>query len=398
MKKSFLLLAIMVGMLAIGCSKEQPDGNEGYLPDTNNTFNIPAEGGIAIISYKTSVDCDVIIPEYAQDWITIAPATRGLVTYNTTLNIAANNTGKERSSVVKVISQGHNEIFAEYTIIQNPRYCLCYTSVDGRIVEPYRSSSFNATILSNTYKDGVGEIEFDVPITMIGKTAFYGCTRLTSVTIPDSVISIELNAFCACSSLTCVTIPDSVTKIGDGAFFGCTSLTSVIIPDSVTSIAGSAFSSSGLTSVTIPDSVTKIGVAAFQGCSNLTSVTIGDSVTSIGYAAFYGCSCLTSITIPDSVTSIDKNAFLDCSGLTSVTIGDSVTSIGPEVFLHCNSLTSVYCKPTTPPVALRGTGNWEAFNDNASGRKIYVPTESVSKYKSASYWSNYADAIVGYNF
>ena len=260
-------------------------------------------------------------------------------------------------------------------------------------------------------------------VTSIEKYAFDGCSSLTSVTIGHSVTSIGGSAFSGCSSLTSVTIPDSVTSIGNYAFYGCSSLTafygkyasadkrcliidgvlnsfapagltSYTIPDSVTSIGSSAFSGcSSLRSVTIPDSVTSIGKSAFYNCSSLTSVTIPESVTSIGEGAFVRCSSLTSITIPDSVTSIGYAAFYDCDSLTSITIPDSVTSIGERAFLYCNSLKNVYCKPTTPP-----SGNSHMFNDNVSGRKIYVPTASVEAYKSAQYWSDYASDIFGYYF
>ena len=217
-------------------------------------------------------------------------------------------------------------------------------------------------------------------VTSIGNDAFYYCSGLTSVTIPNSVTSIGNDAFNICSGLTSVTIPNSVTSIGSGAFYGCTGLTSTIytgtiaqwcnisfwgssanplycshsltisgsevtnlvIPNGVTEIKQYAFCGcSGLTSVTIPNSVTSIGDVAFRGCTGLTSVTIGNSVTSIGIGAFYDCTGLTSVIIPNSVTSIGTQAFEGCSGLTSVTIPNSVTSIGSSAFSGCTSLTSV---------------------------------------------------------
>ena len=226
-------------------------------------------------------------------------------------------------------------------------------------------------------------------VTNIGIGAFYGCSGLTSVTIPNSVTSIGDDAFWSCSGLTSITIPNSVTSIGGGAFYNCRGLTSITIPNSVTNIGSGAFygtkwydsqpdglvyaglclysykgtmaantkidikegtkgitgytfsNCSSLISITIPNSVKNIGSYAFRGCSGLTSVTIGNSVTSIGNSAFSGCSGLTSITIPNSVTSIGKDAFSNCKGLASITIPNSVTSIGNYAFVDCSALTSV---------------------------------------------------------
>ncbi len=144
--------------------------------------------------------------------------------------------------------------------------------------------------------------------------------------------------------------------------------------------------------------VTSIGDYAFYDCTSLTSATIPDSVTSIGDYAFCDCTSLTSVTIPDSVTSIRSYAFSCCSRLASITIPSSVTSIGGYAFYDCTSLTSVYCKPINPPRPYLLQGYWWAFTFNDADRKIYVPTASVEAYKTASYWSVYANDIVGYDF
>ena len=246
-------------------------------------------------------------------------------------------------------------------------------------------------------------------VTSIGGYAFYNCSGLTSVTIPNSVTSIGNGAFFGCSDLTSVTIPNSVTSIGDAAFSECKGLTSVTIPNSVTFIGNDAFfGCSGLTSVTIPNSVTSIGKWAFHGCSGLTSVivengnpkydsrnncnaiieiatntllygcnntVIPNSVTSIGEDAFYGCSGLTSVSIPNSVTSIGDYAFFRCNGLTSVTIPNSVTSIGMSAFSDCSGLTSV-----TIPNSVASIGSY-AFR-NCSGLTSIIVENGNPKYDS----------------
>ena len=260
-------------------------------------------------------------------------------------------------------------------------------------------------------------------VTSIGINAFNGCTRLTNVTIPNGVTSIGTGAFYDCSGLTSITIPNNVTSIGINAFNGCTRLTNITIPSSVTSIGERAFGGctslanitvdnnnstydsrnncnaiintntntlvAGCKNTVIPNTVTSIDDSAFQQHTTLTgTLTIPNSVTSIGAQSFYNCSGLTSVTIGSGVTSIANFAFQGCSGLTSITIPNGVLSIGSSAFNNCSNITSVTVEATTPP-----TLGGSAFSNNASGRKIYVPSASVETYKATSGWSSYASAI-----
>ena len=158
------------------------------------------------------------------------------------------------------------------------------------------------------FKDNEGN---KYKITGIGQSAFYSCTSLKNVTIPNSVTTIGEKAFTYCPSLEKVTIPNSVTIIGKYAFNTCTSLENVTIGNNVTTIGEGAFAfCTLLKNVTIPNSVTTIEPGAFNDCTSLEKVTIiGNNLTTIGEAAFYECHSLKDVTIPDSVTTIGNNAF-----------------------------------------------------------------------------------------
>jgi len=214
------------------------------------------------------------------------------------------------------------------------------------IVTAYPNAFDGNEIISNdsnkSYFDRSGDLCIDSSITSIGDYAFYNCTSLKSVKIPNSVTSIGKSAFEGCSGLTSITIPEGVTSIGKSAFEGCSGLTSITIPEGVTTIEAFVFSScKGLTSIDVPNSVTTIGDHAFSVCSGLTSIDVPNSVTTIGDHAFSGCSGLTSITIPEGVTTIEASVFYNCKGLTSVNIPEGVKTIGNGAFSYCTSLTSI---------------------------------------------------------
>ena len=259
----------------------------------------------------------------------------------------------------------------------------------------------------------------------IGVHAFYNCHDINSLTLPDGLETIGDHAFYNCHDINSLTLPDGVETIGNDAFADCSSIPSVTIPSSVTSIGEAAFDGcSGLATVTFAptSSVTTIGNYAFSDCAKLESITIPSSVTSIGEQVFGGCSKLTSIsveggntvydsgngcnaiiktsshtliagcqntTIPNTVTTIGNYAFDDVDGLTSIEIPSSVTSIGDNAFWGCSALSTVVILPASLDLYDEG-----AFDYNKSGRKIYVPYESLQTYRDN--WSAYSSAIYGY--
>ena len=173
----------------------------------------------------------------------------------------------------------------------------------------------------------------------IGDYTFYGCSVLTSLTLPSGLTEIGEGAFAECSGLTSITLPSGVTSIGECAFIHCSGLTSITLPSGVTKIGNDAFQyCSGLTSLTHPSGLTEIGHGAFQYCSGLTSLTLPSGVTEIGSRAFSGCSGLTSLTLPSSLTSIGDRAFRGCSGLTSIYVyTEKLPNMGSDVFDGCDA-------------------------------------------------------------
>ena len=232
-----------------------------------------------------------------------------------------------------------------------------------------------------SYCDSLTSVSIPDSVEQIGTNLFVGCSKLKTISVsPDHPYFATIDgvlfrkadkaliSYPAGIKSSTYTIPQGIAVIGDSAFFACSSLTSVSVPDSVTSIGDEAFAGcSSLTSVSIPDSVTSIGDAAFHSCKSLTSVSIPNSVTSIGDSAFSYCDSLTSVSIPDSVTSIGDCAFGSCTSLTSVSIPDSVTSIGDYAFDNCpnltltvprNSYAAEYAKTNNIPYTYPDANDW----------------------------------------
>ena len=200
---------------------------------------------------------------------------------------------------------------------------------------------------------------------------------LTITTIPETVIYNDITY--------------SVTSIGSYAFYNCSSLTSVTIPESVTSIGGGAFEDcSSLTSITIPNSVMRIGVGAFDGTGIYNDESNWENnVLYIDNCLIKTHSISGSYTIKENTRLIADYAFDWCSSLTSITIPNSVTSIGNSAFYNCSSLADVICKSIEVPML-----ELDVFvGMPISEATLYVPVQSLENYKAAAQWKEFGSLV-----
>ena len=238
--------------------------------------------------------------------------------------------------------------FADAVIEIDGIYYILYPTTNEAKVTYGRAYSGIVDIPSSiTYK----EIKYSV--TNIGDKAFYRCSGLASINIPNSVTRISPHAFMGCSGLTSINIPNSVTTIDQQAFRDCTGLTSISIPNSVTKLEQNAFQDCrNLLSVTICTNNFSISYNTFSGCRNIkkliyaegctkatstglvsvSEVILPQTLLDISDNAFSNFKNLKTISIPISVTTISQEAFSGCSGLTNINLSNSMTTIGSGAF------------------------------------------------------------------
>lgn len=202
----------------------------------------------------------------------------------------------------------------------------------------------------------------DVPRDMFGK-----CTGLKKVTLKNGVRSIGEDAFRDCSSLEGVIFENTVLeKISDGAFWGCSALSSIALPDSVTEIERNAFFETGLRNIQLPEKLTLIGGGAFCNCKNLKQVQLPPQLKELGEGAFFNCENLAQIQLPSQLNKLGTDAFRDCTSLDKIDIPAGLKQIESATF--CNTgLTSV-----TLHEGLTKIEDW-AFHDCLKLKKIRIP-------------------------
>ena len=206
--------------------------------------------------------------------------------------------------------------------------------------------------------------------------------------MPDLTFSTKQPWKAYRGEIQAVTIGAGVNAVGKSAFTGCNKLTSVMLPDDgkLTTIGEEAFGECGsLASITIPSSVTAISDGAFLNCEKLTSITLPNEVTTIGKRVFAGCKALKSVTLPDGLQTIGKNAFLDCVALASISIPKSVTTIGSEAFSKCSALKDVTVAWETPIQTYA-----DVFNHLTLDKiRLHVPAGKIGAYLTANVWEDF---------
>jgi len=241
-----------------------------------------------------------------------------------------------------------------------------------------------------------------VPVLSVGKKAFYYRPGITSLVLPEGLITVEDNAFGDCKNLESATFPSTLVRIESGAFqrtglkkielpdsiryigqggFASTSPEELLLPEVPLYLGNNAFSHcdtigelvihdslelgthvfsscSGLKKVTLPETMTELPDGMFWECQSLRSVDFPSTLEILGDSCFWNCWRLADVTFPDTLRSIGDRCFYGCSALETVVFPDGVTSIGSSAFSHCS------LKEVVLPKSLERMGSNPFFGSN----------------------------------
>ena len=340
--------------------------------------NIPAVasastlGGIAdtsVISYTDGLDEDVAL----EDDVAIADDVADTVTGDDVATTEDDMATTEDPGVGEDVpaAPGHKVNVPGFTVTgdSNSLVIVEYTGSDTEVDMNQLFAGINVVRIADHafFKNKtLNKVTLPASMSSIGTAAFYECSSLTEVTLPENsnLSVIEKQAFYRCTSLVTfdglstsklttigeeafrgcsslgskeenpLTFPETLVSIGDEAFLGCNKLAKVIFVNDcpkMESIGESAFQSTHLKEVVIPDGVNSLGSGAFCICEQLQRAVLPKSCKNVPDQMFDGCSSLTDVTIPEGYTTIGASAFERCA-LSDVTLPASCISVGAGAF------------------------------------------------------------------
>ena len=225
----------------------------------------------------------------------------------------------------------------------------------------------------------------------ISANAFYSCTALKTINIPECSI-IAQSAFYSCKVLTEISAPKCKT-IMNNAFQSCVALSQAYIPEVTAFSAGAFASCTSLKSIDAPKCATLVS-SVFNNCTALETANV-PLITTVGSSAFRGCTSLKNVNV-DSAKTVATQAFSSCRALTSIDL-PLCSVIQSSAFAGCSALSAIYLRSTT----MATLSNVNAFaltpmsNSTYLGYygSIYVPADLVDTYKAGTNWATYSNRI-----
>lgn len=302
-------------------------------------------------------------------------------------------------------------IYANGIAIDGIYYLLDATNLTATVTYPNETTpSWTGTTSSYT---GVINIPEQVSyqgktytVNSIGNNAFIG-SRLTSITLPNTITSIGSSAFCNHRGITTLDLPN-LQSIGNDAFRWCHTLQKVVIPESITTLGITIFQGClYMTEIELSQNLASIPYACFNACSALKSITLPPNITSIPQECFNACVSLKSVSLPVGVTSVGLRAFKGTESIEKFFFPKNVTSLGDELFggyamepysggavpqyTGIHQLKYIFIDRETPPTC-SGTEKDPFMRVNKNVVKLFVPIGSVEAYKAIP---AYADRFEG---
>lgn len=247
---------------------------------------------------------------------------------------------------------------------------------------------------------------FAIPASLrhIGEGAFAYNSATIELVLPEGVESVGREAFMGFDKLTSLSLPASLTSIGEGAFAAC-----YVLPEIRVAAGNPAYVARGgvlynrdMTTLlaypggrpevefAVPAGVTRLAARSFCGADTLASINLGKTLLEMGDYALSLCTALKSVNIPESITALGEGMLSNCIALEYAVLPASLRTIGANAFYGCTGMKNLYCHATTPPDATgdeTGDGFGRVFFfDNV---KLNVPAGSEDLYRAAAPWSNF---------